>query len=31
MLINRPFLFVIRENRTGAIMFIGKIVEPKEN
>lgn len=31
MLINRPFLFVIRENRSGAIMFIGKIVNPTEN
>ena len=31
MIINRPFLFVIRENRSGAIMFIGKIVNPKEN
>ena len=31
MLINRPFLFVIRENRSGAIMFIGKIENPKEN
>ena len=31
MLINRPFLFVIRENLSGAIMFIGKIVNPKEN
>ena len=29
MIINRPFLFVIRENRSGAIMFIGKIVNPK--
>ena len=31
ILINRPFLFVIRENRSGAIMFIGKIENPKEN
>ena len=31
MRINRPFLFVLRENRSGAVMFIGKIVEPKEN
>ena len=31
MLINRPFLFVIRENHSGAIMFIGKIVNPTQN
>ena len=31
MIINRPFLFVIRENRSGVIMFIGKIVNPREN
>jgi len=26
--INRPFVFVIRENNSGTIVFIGKIVEP---
>ena len=25
---DRPFVFVIRENQSGAILFIGKIVEP---
>ena len=25
---DRPFVFVIRENQSGVILFIGKIVEP---
>ena len=29
MRIDRPFVFVIRENHSGTILFIGKIVEPK--
>jgi serpin B len=28
MRVNRPFIFVIRENRSQTILFIGKIVEP---
>ena len=29
MRVDRPFAFVIRESRTGAILFIGKVVELK--
>ena len=28
MHINRPFVFAIRENHSGTILFVGKIVEP---
>ncbi|HRS52266.1 MAG TPA: serpin family protein [Candidatus Marinimicrobia bacterium] len=27
-LVNRPFIFVLRENNTGTILFVGKIVNP---
>lgn len=29
MLVNRPFVFAIREESTGTILFMGKIVEPE--
>jgi len=30
VLINRPFVFVIRENKNNAILFIGKYVKPEK-
>jgi serpin B len=29
MRVDRPFIFAIRENNSGTVLFIGKIVEPK--
>jgi serpin B len=29
MLVDRPFVFVIREDVTGALLFVGRIVNPK--
>ncbi len=28
---DHPFIFIIQHNTTGAILFIGKVYEPKEN
>jgi serpin B len=28
MILNRPFVFVIRENQTNEILFLGKVADP---
>ena len=30
MYVNRPFIFAIREKSTGAIVFLGRVADPKE-
>jgi len=30
LLLDRPFIFAIRESTSGTILFIGRVVEPKE-
>ena len=30
MTVNRPFLFAIRENKTGSVLFMGKVMNPNE-
>jgi serine protease inhibitor len=27
-MVNRPFMFVIRESESGTILFVGKIIDP---
>ena len=28
MIVNRPFFYAIRDNKTGSLLFMGSIVEP---
>ena len=27
--VNRPFVLVIRDNRTGSVLFLGRVVDPR--
>ena len=29
--VNRPFIYLIRDEQTGLILFIGKVVDPTKN
>jgi serpin B len=30
MNVNKPFVFIIKDNQTGTVLFIGKVVNPTE-
>jgi len=29
--LNRPFVFLVRENATGTLLFAGALMDPKES
>lgn len=28
MIINRPFVFLVRDNETGVLLFVGRVIDP---